>query len=66
MGVTVHQPWRLALILVLVKQPPQIHEAFVGNVLVVDADTFPLPTQEVGCIHCPCAAAVHGIKTLPA
>ena len=50
---------------VLVKQPAQIHEGLVGNVIVVNAHPFPLATQEVGCIDGTSTAAINCVKTFP-
>ena len=51
--------------LVFVKQSAQVHEGLVGNVIIVDAHSFPLPSQEIGCIDGPRTAAVNCIKALP-
>lgn len=51
--------------LVFVKQSAQVHERLVGNVIIVDAHSFPLPSQEICCIDGPRTAAVNCIKTLP-
>ena len=44
----------------------QVHKAPVSNVLAVDVYALALPAQEVRCVDCACAAAVHRIERVPA
>ena len=55
----------LTLLVLAVKQPTEINKLLVGNVLIVDANTLPLTTQEVSSIDSAGTAAIHCIKTLP-
>ena len=57
---------RRTLFVFAVKQASQVHKLLVGDVLVVDAHSLPLSTQEVGGVDGARTAAVDCVKTLPA
>ena len=57
--------WGLTLFIFAVKQPTEVNKLFVGNVLIVDAHTLPLTTEEVCGVDGTSTAAIHCIKTFP-
>ena len=57
---------RLTLLILAVKQAAEVNKLLVGNVLIVNAHSLPLASEEVGGVDGASTAAIHCIKTLPA